>query len=179
MELLAEKTERMCGFRPEVEQIEKFIVEELVERSAAAVDRTSPSKKPAGTLGATRKGIANARKHAGSREISYRLFGADEVSTTAKEALITILREMAKHDRQFFDKLSQIAQGKRRNHLSRTREGVYPLRPDLADSAVEIAPGWWLGVNIANREKRRILERACEVLHIEYGKDLEITFPSV
>ena len=179
IELLVEKTERICGFRPEVEQIEKFIVEELVERSAAPEIRTSSPKKPSDRPGATRKETAVPRKNPGSREISYRLFGVDKVSKTAKDALIEILREMSKNDRHFFNKLSQTAQGKRRNHLSRTREGVYPLRPDLADNAVEIAPGWWLGVNIANREKQRILERACEVLQIEYGKDLEITFPSV
>ena len=178
IELLLEKTERICGFQPEVEQIEKFIIEQLVEISSVPGDRSSSPKKPTDRSEATRKETTNARKKLGGREISYCLFGIDRVSATAKDALIEILREMAKQDPQFFDKLSQTAQGKRRNHLSRTREGVYPLRPDLADNAIEIAPGWWLGVNIANREKRRILERACEVLHIEFGKDLKITFPN-
>jgi predicted type IV restriction endonuclease len=42
----------------------------------------------------------------------------------------------------------------------------------------EIAPGWWLGTNIANREKERLAKIACEVARLDYGKDVIIEFPN-
>ena len=178
IELLVEKTESICGFRPEVEQIEDFIVRALVEKRIPLSDMISSPTKPPIVRPTTGRETTISRRKSGSRKISYRLFGTARTSRTAKDALIEILGEMAKRDREFFEKLSRTAQGKRRNHLARTREEVYPQRPDLAENAIEISAGWWIGVNIANREKRRILERACEAINIEYGKDLEITFPN-
>ena len=178
IELLVEKTESICGFRPEVEQIENFIVETLVEKPIPLSDTILPPSKPPAILPPTGNETTISQKKSGNREISYRLFGTARTARTAKDALIDILREMAKRDREFFEKLSRTAHGKRRNHLARTREEVYPQRPDLAENAIEISSGWWIGVNIANREKQRILKRACEAIDIEYGKDLEITFPN-
>ena len=40
----------------------------------------------------------------------------------------------------------------------------YPERPDLACHAKEIGLGWFIGCNIANREKKKILRAACEVM---------------
>lgn len=178
IDLLVEKTESICGFRPEVEQIENFIVGMLIEKPIPLSDRVPPPPKPSIELPPSDNGTVIPPKKPGSREISYRLFDTARTARTAKDALIDILREMAKRDREFFEKLSRTAQGKRRRHLARTREGVYPQRPDLAENAIEISSGWWIGVNIANREKQRILKRACEAIDIEYGKDLEITFPN-
>ena len=176
---MVERTESICGFRPEVEQIEEFIVKALVEKRITLSDTILSPTKPPIVLPTTGSETTISRRKTGSREISYRLFGTARTARTAKDALIEILVEMAKRDRGFFEKLSRTVQGRRRNHVAQTREEVYPLRPDLAEKAIEISAGWWIGVNIANREKQRILERACEVINIEYGKDLEITFTNV
>jgi hypothetical protein len=42
----------------------------------------------------------------------------------------------------------------------------------------EIVPGWWLGTNIANRDKERLAKIACEVAGLKFGKDLVIEFPN-
>ena len=98
IELLVEKTESICGFRPEVEQIEKFIVGTLIEKPIPLSDRVPSSPKPPTELPPTDGGTAISPKKLGRREISYRLFGA---ARTAKDALIDILREMARRDREF------------------------------------------------------------------------------
>jgi hypothetical protein len=43
---------------------------------------------------------------------------------------------------------------------------------------VELVPGWFIGTNIANREKVQILDRACEAAGITSGKDLRIELPN-
>ena len=178
IELLVEKTESICGIRPEVEQVEDFIVGKLDQRPLVPPKSTPSPSEPKRTLQAGNQEKVLLGRNQGSREISYSLFGKQRTAPTAKSALIEILEEMSKRDQDFFENLSRTARGRRRNHLARTREEVYPQRPDLAEGAIEIAPGWWIGVNIANREKRRILERACEVLSIKFGEDLQITLPN-
>ena len=62
----------------------------------------------------------------------------------------------------FFTSLAPKIRGNTRNHIARTKHDVYPDRPDLAlQHTVPVADGWFLGTNIANREKRRILYAAC------------------
>jgi len=175
MELLAEKAENICGFRPSAEQIEKFIDETLIQ-GKPGLPKPSGQKGPEVDPGYVP--LPGDVPQPGSRKITYQLFGRTCSARNSKVALVEILKEMEKRDRAFYEKLSRKVQGTRRNHIAPRKEEVYPERPDLADMAIEISPGWWIGLNIANREKKRILLRACEVLDIEFGKDLMIDFPN-
>jgi predicted type IV restriction endonuclease len=67
--------------------------------------------------------------------------------------------------------------GKSRNHIARTPAEIYPARPDLARAA-EIAPGWMVGLNIANREKMRIIREACKATGLQFGSDVVIDLPN-
>lgn len=178
MELLAEKTENICGFRPSVEQIEKFIVETLIQHKPVSPTPRGRQGPEPGTGAVTPPGgVAGPPQHVAG-EIAYQLLGRTYSARNATAALVKILTEMEKRDSAFYEKLSRKVQGTRRNHIARRKEEVYPERPDLAEKAIEISPGWWMGVNIANREKKRILLKACEVLDIEFGKDLMIVLPN-
>jgi hypothetical protein len=60
-----------------------------------------------------------------------------------------------------------------------TREGGCLSRQTRADRIYNAASaGWWLGTNIANRDKMRITEKACEVEKLIFGKDISITLPN-
>lgn len=175
IELVSEKAEILCGFRPEIEQIEKFLIDVLSQQVSGS--RSSP---PAISVSAT---LPHPSASFGTRasspgKIGYQLFGKPLEARNAKEALVEILQELEKRDSNFFEKLSYVVQGRKRNHIANSKQGVYPDRPDLADTAIEISPGWWIGINIANREKKRILIRACEVAKIQFGKDLVIELPN-
>jgi len=67
-ELLAEKTESICGFRPEVEQIEEFIVKTLIEKNVPRSDTVSPPDKPS----IVRDEPGSKRQRSDSREIPHR-----------------------------------------------------------------------------------------------------------
>jgi hypothetical protein len=51
---------------------------------------------------------------------------------------------------------------------------VYPKRPDLARYVKELAKGWFIGCNISNRDKEKILRAACDVMGLVFGRDLKI-----
>jgi predicted type IV restriction endonuclease len=88
--------------------------------------------------------------------------------------MLNILADLAQYDDDFFPKLAAKVRGRTRNHVARSRSEVYPGRPDLARYVKQIGPGWFIGCNIANREKEKILRAACEVMGLAFGRDLKI-----
>ena len=109
-----------------------------------------------------------------SGSVSYTLDGETHVASDATEAMVNILNDLAQYDDDFFPKLAEKVRGRTRNHVARSRSEVYPGRPDLARYVKEVGPGWFIGCNIANREKNKILLAACEVMGLDYGRDLKV-----
>jgi negative regulator of replication initiation len=110
----------------------------------------------------------------GSSSVRYLLGEEEHGASDATEAMIAILGRLAQMDGNFFDMLAARVRGRTRNHLARLRADVYPERPDLARYVKEVAPGWFIGCNIANREKEKILREACKVAGLTFGRDLKI-----
>jgi negative regulator of replication initiation len=118
--------------------------------------------------------IAPATRNPNGTGVPYQIDGELHLASDATEAMINILNDLAQYDDSFFPKLAAKVQGRTRNHIARSRSEVYPDRPDLARYVKEIGPGWFIGCNIANREKEKILHAACEVMGISFGRDLKI-----
>lgn len=176
LDLIAERAENLCGIRPDAEQVEAFVAENL--------ENPASSRPPPGPTGGNTSGPSlptpppSPPKAERSREVNYELEGHVYKARNAKEALLEILKQLSRTDPQFIEKLAPRVKGRNRNHIAAHKHEVYPNRPDLAENASEISPGWWIGLNIANREKRRILEAACEVAGIRFGHDLKIDLPN-
>ncbi|HUB16210.1 MAG TPA: hypothetical protein VMB34_29975 [Acetobacteraceae bacterium] len=107
--------------------------------------------------------------------VSYKLDGETRVASDATEAMINILSDLAQYDDDFYPKLAEKVRGRTRNHIARSRLEVYPGRPDLARYVKEVGPGWFIGCNIANREKKKILRTACDVMGLDFDRDIKIS----
>ena len=112
------------------------------------------------------------------RGISYKVFGQTRNADNAIEALIDILKTLADKNPQFLEKVAPTVRGRTRNHIAKSRDNVYPRKPELAEYTTELVPGWWLGTNIANRNKMRIIAKACEVEGLTLGRDIVISLPN-
>ena len=108
----------------------------------------------------------------------YRILGQNRHAANATAALVDILKTLAHRDPKFLDTVAPLVQGSSRNHIARSRDRVYPLRPELSEYTIEFVPGWWLGTNIANREKIRIIKKACEAAGLSFGLDIIISLPN-
>lgn len=180
--LIAERAESLCGFKPNVEDVEQFLIE-------LPYDSVSEKPAPMSYKGRTAQITPVAehiqaltrRKQGGQRSVELEIFGQKAVARNAQEAMLLILRKLAERNPDFLTCLAQRARSRKRNHLARSRGEVYPDRPDLAASAIEIVPesGWFIGLNIANREKHRIIKAACECANITFGRDVKITLPNI
>ena len=102
----------------------------------------------------------------------YKILGEHRSAKTSVAAYLDILTTLSSVEPDLPERLSLVTPASSRNHIARSRDGVYPLRPDLGRKAREFAPGWYAGRNIADREKRRILQRACGILGLQFGKDV-------
>jgi hypothetical protein len=118
--------------------------------------------------------VATVTPSAGPSGVAYQLDGQTYTASDATEAMINILRDLAQYDDDFFPKLAAKIQGRTRNHVARSRSDVYPERPDLARYVKELGPGWFIGCNIANREKKKILRAACDVMGLAFDRDIKI-----
>lgn len=96
---------------------------------------------------------------------------------TAAAALVDILRTLVERDPSRVPQLAEAVRGRTRQHIARTPAEVYPERPDLA-RCEEIGAGWFVGLHISNRDKRRILMAACDAWGLRWGEDLAIDLPN-
>jgi hypothetical protein len=109
-----------------------------------------------------------------SGPIRYSIRGMVRSADDATKAMISILSELSRDDPLFFEALSGKVRGRTRHHLARTPADVYPRRPDLRRYVKPLGDGWFIGVNIANREKVKILREACKLAGLTYGNDVRM-----
>jgi hypothetical protein len=96
----------------------------------------------------------------------------------AKDAMVIVLRELAKGDPTFLERCSQHpdAQGRKRRYIARTPEELYPDREDLRDMRESLTGGWLVATNLNNVLKKTIIRVATEVAGLSFGKDVILEF---
>lgn len=171
MELVAEKAESLCGYRPAAEDVEDFLI---ALAKPGGVKSAEPEKKRDWTPSTQ----PSKKQPVSEKGVQYQVLGERRNARNAIEALLDILRTFAAGNPRFLIDLAPMVRTKRRNHIGQSREEVYPNKPELVEYTTEITPGWWLGTNIANREKMRIIRKACDAQKIQFGKDLAIVLPN-
>ena len=179
LETLVDKVEALSGYAPAQDDALAFL-QSLRPAALAPATKSIKTKQPApaatsGTAASVRMAdqvVAKAPKLA----VSYSLFGQPRTAPNASVALTEILREIAKRDPAKLAELSNAVRSPKRNHVSNSLQAIYPGRPELARAA-EISSGWWVGLNIANREKMTIIRMASQIYGLS-PSDLQITLPN-
>ena len=163
VEILADKVEDLCGYRPDPEVVSSFLVEQMPIRYSAKSStphrvRTQPieSETP-GPYG-------------------FQLFGKEYITSNATQVLVGVFEALSNRDPTFLERFAALPRhGKKRRYLAKERQDLYPGRIDLAERhSYQLNSGWWIGTNYSNATKKRIIEIACKVAGIEYGTDLEL-----
>lgn len=182
VELLASQTESNCGFRPSAEEVISFLRSLRHMEASEAQTNSRPAKQPSALSQARKTNLplqaaSEVRETQEGRGLRFELFGRSQSAPHAAAALVEILQVLARKFPDAMDEIANSAKGRSRNHIARSPEEIYPARPDLARAA-EIAPGWLVGLNIANREKMRIIRTACHVTGVKFGVDVKIDMPN-
>jgi hypothetical protein len=187
IETLVDKAEALCGFSPSTADALGFL--QRLQSSIAGSrgsDRTVPVAgikavakpvQPAPPVPSTPITAASVPARTNDRTVEYKLFGQASQAVNASRALVDILRAITKRDPDRITELSAAVRSRRLNHIARTPGEINPDRPDLARAA-EFAPGWLVGLNIANIQKQMIIRAACEVYGLSMPGDVDVTLPN-
>ena len=110
------------------------------------------------------------------RSVTYLVFGKEQISANGSDALVRILGMLTSRDPARLPDLAAAAEGRSRKHIGRSASDIYPDRPDLL--VAEFHPGWFVGLNVANREKMRLIRAACAVYGLTVPGDVSIILPN-
>lgn len=176
VELLSEKVEEICGYKPTREDIESFL---QLQDPELLADKRTPSSSPAPVTQAIKtKSVPQNYAQQSLREIGYQYKGQWHSYTNGIDVMLAILREFAQNDKDFLSRFVSRKHGRTRRWVDRSKSNLYPGRPDLQEGfSVELISGWWVGTNYsATSDMPNIVRAACEVMGIEFGKDLKARF---
>lgn len=175
LELLADRVESLCGFKPDLDTVAAFMAEFSAARSQYSV-ATIPRKNPV----VVNPVVSRARNAVSTSAIvpgvGFMLEGKHYPRRSARDVMVSVFEALGAKDPAFFNKFAALPKhGKIRRYLARTPEELYPGRPDLAQEHSErLSGGWYIGTNVSRSSIRTIIEMACDVANVRFGKDLQV-----
>jgi hypothetical protein len=102
----------------------------------------------------------------------FEVLGQRVSAKSAQESFLAMITLLAEIEPKFMHELSARSKSRIRNHFSLEADDVYPGRRDLKRHVVSLPNGWHVGTNISNQEKRKFLMIGCDILGLEFGKDV-------
>jgi len=172
--LLASAVEGKTGVRPADDDVADFLAAlgktVIVESARTIIPHPSSST-----------GLHPVRQRIPSEAIRRGrlvLLGREYAYSNAKDAMVTVLTELAKTDPSFLERCSlhPDAQGRKRRYIARTPEELYPDREDLREMREPLPGGWLVGTNLNNVLKKAIIHLAADVAGLKFGEDLIVDF---
>ena len=170
VELLADKVEDICGYKPEPDACSQFIQTKADSQSESNSAQFSAPKKtddreqrtaPSPPISPTKQGFSHRGKFHSAK--------------SAREVIQKVLITFAEDDPEFLERFAARKHGRKRRFIARSTSELYPDRPEFAEKSVELVQGWWMGTNYSRRSIEKMARLACEVANVEFGKDLVIS----
>jgi hypothetical protein len=171
IDLLSEKVEEICGYKPEQRTIEEFF---LIQRNKLPSEIITPVPGPKPKL----KPSPISQPQNPVSGIGYQYKGQWHSHDNGINVMLAILRDFSQSDRDFLARFGSRKHGRTRRWVDRSKSELYPGKPKLQEEhSRELIPGWWVGTNYsAISDMPKIIQSACEVMGIEYEKDLVARF---
>lgn len=164
LELLAEKVEDICGYKPDLDLCSRFLKRSLKHSAVATVP--TPVK-----IQALSPLLRESKRQEGTRprtvdHFSFVFKNKTHEAGSAREIMIKVFQLLAEDDAGFLERFASRKHGKKRRYLAQDQKELYPGRLDLAEEhSIQIVPGWWMGTNYSRSNIQKILDLALEVVH--------------
>jgi len=170
LELVSDRVESLCGYKPDPDTVARFLKDNVTLKSSPPMHTQVPRKPPPTLTTIPPRGSVLQPP----LSIGFTLDGRHYPARNARDVLQNVFETFTKRDATFLERFAALPKhGRTRRYLSRKPEDLYPGRPDLArDHSVQLSSGWWLGTNHSRATIERIIEMACDVVHLKYGKEL-------
>jgi len=146
---------------------------DVIERLIASHNKKKKARKHEGN------GSQYGSSHFPNFKLRYRYRGQDGGTQTYRRFLYDILNLMQGDDPEFFERASKIKSPRGVCRLiARDKMDLYTERPrdEVDKQSWELAGGWWIGTNYSERDKTFWLKKACDIMNLEYGTDVLVSF---
>lgn len=172
LELVGDAVESKAGVRPDQDDVVQFLAS--LSPKAALIRNIAPVPMITGTNLKTSQHNDGEFSRRGTLKISGKQFNYDN----AKQAMVTVLNELARKDPTFLQRCAQHpnAQGRKRRYIAQRLEELYPDRPDLREHNEQLPGGWYVATNLNNQLKGSIIRLAAEVAGLKFGQDIVVDF---
>jgi len=169
LDLLADKAEDLCGYKPDLELCSNFLTSNL---------KLSPSdpklQQPFAPYSPQQKPHKNPQKR-NVDNYTFTFEGKTYSAKSARDVMVKVFQLLAKSDKDFLDRFASRKHGKKRRYIAKDKMELYPDRPDLCEEhSIEIMPGWWMGTNYSKGNIQRILNLALEVIQPKLRSSLQV-----
>jgi hypothetical protein len=165
LELLAEKVEDLCGYKPDLELCNQFL-----ENNPSPIQKLGSSNTPTHE--------SKSKKDLRTRTVEDFVFtfqGKTYKAGSARDVMTKFFHLLVAEDPDFLEKFASRKHGKKRRYVAKDLHELYPGRADLAeDHSVEIIPGWWLGTNYSRSSIQKIIDLALEVIPAKLRSTIKI-----
>ena len=175
LDLLAEKVEDLCGYKPDLDICGTFLASMLAQKTSPVLSQTEQNKQQTErTWQGGKKGTTFPTGRTRTVDNFIFLFkGQKYQAGSAREVVTKVFQLFANEDGGFLDRFAARKHGKKRRYLARNRNELYPGRPDLSEEhAIEIADGWWMGTNYSRRDLQKMINLAREVVRPPLGSQV-------
>lgn len=175
LELMADRVEVLCGYKPTPDTVARFLKESVTSKSLPPAKPQQPTHPPTFVPVHTPKSTAGNSLQKPS-SIGFVLDGRNYPARSAREVLEGVFEALPKRDSNILERFASLPKhGRTRRYLARNADDLYPGRPDLArDFSHQLTSGWWLSTNHSRATILRIIEMACDVAQLKYGRDLQV-----
>ncbi|MCP5196008.1 MAG: hypothetical protein H6974_04325 [Gammaproteobacteria bacterium] len=181
LELLADKVESLCGFKPDIDTVARFLRENVSLRDnqspATVTAKPNVAAPPAPVLAPAARPSAAPPPIAIPNSVGYTFEGRFVPCRNGREVLVAVFEALSKRDSTFLERFAaRPKHGRTRRYLARSPDELYPGRPDLArEHSFKLHSGWYVGTNVSHARIERIIEMACEVSKVRFGKELIVS----
>jgi len=168
LELLAEKTEDLCGYKPDLDACSRFLAWNQQHAPSSQIAQTVVPKKPTNPVIRTEKPtVAKPMPTTTVKpndSFSYEINGNSYQANSARDVMVKLFQYIASQDAGFLDRFASRKHGKKRRYVAKNKFELYPGRADLCEEhSIELVSGWWIGVNYSRVNIQQILDLALEV----------------
>lgn len=156
VELVADKVESLCGYKPSPDQVAVFLTRNMPsgapevrsERALSAMRGVEhPHSRP-----------KSPTEQTAPSAIGFTLAGKWTPARSAREVLISLLQQLHERDPRFLERLAALPKhGNKVRFVARSKRELNPARPDLAENAREVVPGWWVYLYLSREAITKVI----------------------
>jgi hypothetical protein len=186
-EIVADRVESLCGFKPSPDMVAAFLKDSVSVRSSSVtrpiLDRPTSTHSVASlpcqamsfdSSGDVPKSVQSQRAVVPPGQIGFAFRGVFYPARNAIDTLRQVFDTFIENDPSFAERFAGLPRhGRTRRYLAIDADHLYQNRPDLARAcSIELASGWWMSTNHSKQTISQIIAMACEVANVTFGKDL-------